>query len=55
MLMIRFKLSITPWMLPPCSRLMTGNRVWSNTSPVTSTSERRKNTMLSPSLCAAGW
>ena len=31
-----------------------GNRVWSKTSPVTSTSERRKKTMLSPSVCAAG-
>ena len=34
---------------------MTGNRVVSKMSPATITSDRRKNTMESPSVWAAGW
>src|SRR4029450_7079647 len=42
-------------MLPPPATSMRGNRVVSRTSPATTTSDRRKKTMLSPSVCAAGW
>ena len=51
----RFSASISPWMVPPRWTSMTGKRVMSKTSPVAITSERRKKTMLSPSVWAAGW
>ncbi len=41
-------------MLPPCAMSMIGKRVGSNTSPVTTTSERSKRTAVSLSPCALG-
>jgi hypothetical protein len=54
MSMMRFKASISPWMLPPRATSMTGNVSTLNTSPATTTSERRKKTRRSPSEWAAG-
>ena len=50
-----FRASISPWMLPPLARSITGKRVVSMTSPVTTTSDARNSTKLSASLWAAGW
>ena len=47
--------SISPLMLPPLAMSITGNRVVSITSPVTTTSEPRNSTKLSAPLCAFGW
>ena len=53
--MMRFSAAMTPSMPPPSSGRITGYPVVVKTSPVLTTSERRKNTRLSPSVCAAGW
>src|ERR1051326_6466862 len=41
-------------MLPPASRLITGYVLVLKISPVLTTSDRRKKTMVSPSVCAEG-
>ena len=50
----RLSAAIRPLTEPPFATSITGNRVVSSTSPATTTSDRRKNTIESPSLCAAG-
>ena len=51
----RLSAAISPSMVPPRSTSITGNCRVSSTSPATTTSERRKNTNASLSVCAAGW
>jgi len=50
----RLSASSTPAMLPPRSASNRGYAVVSKIAPVQITSERRKNTIVSPSVCAAG-
>ena len=51
---MRFNPSMTPLIVPPRSRSITGYVVMMNRSPAAITSEPRKYTMLSPSVCASG-
>src|SRR5215216_805538 len=53
--MMRFSAAISPFTLPPLARSITGNRSVSTRLPATTTSDLRKKTTVSPSVCAAGW